>query len=147
MTFRSIGDIATGIVAQLATGERWLPVVGYPGYEVSDQGRVRSLDRVLTYCRDGVEIHRAHRGRLLSPGVMQSGHLLVVLGRGNVLCVHKLVLEAFVGPAPAGTECCHYDGDPANNRLSNLRWDTRAANMADAVRHGTHPRLKGNHCA
>lgn len=34
-------------------------------------------------------------------------------------------------------ECCHWDGDHANNRLENLRWDTREANRADARRHGT----------
>jgi hypothetical protein len=37
-------------------------------------------------------------------------------------------------------ECCHYDGDPKNNRLENLRWDTRKANKADAIRLGEQPR-------
>jgi hypothetical protein len=52
--------------------------------------------------------------------------------------VHTLVLEAFVGPCLPGMECCHRDGNPANNRLDNLRWDTRAANRRDMLRHGTH---------
>jgi hypothetical protein len=43
----------------------------------------------------------------------------------------------FVGPAPEGMEGCHYNGDPTDNRLENLRWDTRKANVADAIRHGT----------
>lgn len=51
--------------------------------------------------------------------------------------VHAIVLEAFVGPCPTGMEGCHEDGDPANPRLDNLRWDTRKGNMADARRHGT----------
>ena len=50
---------------------------------------------------------------------------------------HHVVLTAFVGPRPVGTEVCHRDGNPANNRLGNLRWDTRKANHADAIRHGT----------
>jgi hypothetical protein len=50
--------------------------------------------------------------------------------------VHRLVLLAFVGPAPEGMECCHNDGNKANNALSNLRWDTRSANMKDRTRHG-----------
>lgn len=51
--------------------------------------------------------------------------------------VHRLVLEAFVGPCPDGMECCHDpDYNPSNNRLENLRWDTRKANMEDAKRHG-----------
>ncbi len=51
--------------------------------------------------------------------------------------IHVLVLEAFVGPRPKGAFACHYDGDPTNNRLSNLRWDTWASNIADMRRHGT----------
>ncbi len=49
------------------------------------------------------------------------------------------MLEAFVGRAPDGTEACHNDGDSSNPVLSNLRWDTHAANNLDQVRHGTHP--------
>jgi len=52
--------------------------------------------------------------------------------------VHRLVLEAFIGPAPKGTICCHNDGDPTNNRLENLRWDTHSSNTRDAIRHGTY---------
>lgn len=54
------------------------------------------------------------------------------------------MLTAFVGPCPDGMEGCHNDGDPHNNRLDNLRWDTRANNARDAIRHGTHPWLKKN---
>jgi hypothetical protein len=51
--------------------------------------------------------------------------------------VHRLVLLAFVGPCPPEQEGCHNDGNPLNNRLGNLRWDTHQANMGDAARHGT----------
>jgi hypothetical protein len=50
--------------------------------------------------------------------------------------VHHLVLEAFVGPRPKGMECCHWDDDATNNRLSNLRWGTRLDNMQDRIRNG-----------
>lgn len=50
--------------------------------------------------------------------------------------VHRLVLEAFVGPCPSGCEGCHYDGNPANNIVSNLRWDTTKNNCLDKRRHG-----------
>jgi len=45
--------------------------------------------------------------------------------------VHRLVLEAFVGPCPDGMEACHLDSDKTNNRVSNLRWDTHLENMRD----------------
>jgi hypothetical protein len=56
-----------------------------------------------------------------------------------VKCVHRLVLEAFIGLCPKGMECCHRDGNKWNNSLDNLRWDTRSNNSFDSVRHGTHP--------
>ena len=40
------------------------------------------------------------------------------------------------GLGPPGLVCCHWDGDPGNNRLENLRWDTPKANCADTIRHG-----------
>jgi hypothetical protein len=124
---------------------RWLPVVGYPSYEVSELGQVRSVDRVKVYeSRDHysgktITVTRHHRGRLLRPGPKGSGHLTVVLGRGNTRTVHRLVLEAFVGPCPPGCESRHYDDNPANNRLTNLRWGTRSENLHDAMRNGKKP--------
>lgn len=124
--------------------EEWRAVVGFEGsYEVSDQGRVRSLPRSITYEKNtgpSRSVTKFWKGRVLRPGTVKSGHQLVVLSIGNVKhskFVHDLVLRTFVGPPPIGTECCHYDGDAANNPLSNLRWDTRLANVQDMVRHGT----------
>lgn len=102
--------------------ERWLPVLGYENkYEVSDLGRVRS----------------ARLGRLLKPLPCVGGYAQVCLyssGRdtGKFHLIHKLVLEAFVGPRPAGMQACHFpDQSGTNNRLSNLRWDTPKANAAE----------------
>ena len=105
--------------------ELWKAIPGYEGqYEVSDQGRVKS------YRRD-------KNGRILRPGRMPAGYLSVALGRNNSQCVHKLVLIAFVGAAPAKHECLHANGVPSDNRLENLRWGTRTENIKDAVKHGT----------
>jgi hypothetical protein len=54
--------------------------------------------------------------------------------------IHRLVLEAFVGPQPEGMEGCHNDGNTDNNDVSNLRWDTRLNNHDDKRKHGTLPR-------
>lgn len=121
--------------------EVWKPVVGYEGkYEVSDQGGVRSLDRSwLQRGRCGRNHTRQQPGKTLRPGPSKkSGHLSVVLGRGNTRHVHVLVLEVFVGPRPPSGEGRHLDGKPSNNRLSNLAWGTKGENMEDRARHGNY---------
>ena len=67
----------------------------------------------------------------------RGGYMNVFLGRGNGRRVHRLVLEAFVGPCPEGLEACHSNGDPTDNRLENLRWGTHEDNHQDRVKHGT----------
>jgi hypothetical protein len=58
-------------------------------------------------------------------------------GRFHAFRVHRLVLATFVGPCPDGYVACHNDGDPANNRLGNLRWGSHRSNSEDRRRHGT----------
>lgn len=123
-------------------GEIWRSVIGYEGvYEVSDIGRVRSVPREA---RNGVGTRQV-RGQVLSLYTRADGRMSVDLSvenRQSTVLVHHLVLEAFIGPRPVGTECCHGDGDPANNMLTNLRWDSHVSNVADTIRHGRH--VNGN---
>lgn len=105
--------------------ECWRTIAGFPQYEVSDCGRVRSLKK-------GVKI--------LKPQQHSGGYQKVTFwrnGEEHQIFVHKLVLIAFVGPRPASLQACHGDGDKTNNQLFNLRWDTPAANQMDRVAHGT----------
>lgn len=123
-------------------GEEWRLIRGHEGYEVSDHGRVRS------WWTAGGGSGSGHGGRAIGamPKItigskQRSGHLVFEFGRRggsgrHTVGVHVLVLEAFVGPRPDGLFCCHNDGDPGNNRLENLRWDTRSANNIDILRHG-----------
>lgn len=100
--------------------ERWLPIAGRSGYEVSDLGRVRSVRKVLV------------------PFLSNSGYEQVNLGRSCRRYVHQLVLETFVGPCPSGHECRHFpDERKTNNALANLSWGTRSLNMSDRNAHGT----------
>lgn len=119
------------------TAETWKAVVGFEGaYEVSDLGNVRSLDREWAQTsRCGALYTHRMRGRALRPGPMPGGHLSVAIGRSNSQCVHKLVLEAFVGPAPPGHEARHLSGVESDNRLANLKWDTRGNNSRDKKWH------------
>lgn len=115
-----------------STNESWRAISGWETfYEVSDRGNVISL----------------RSGELLTPQTGSKGHQYVRLSTPKAdKLVHRLVLEAFVGPCPNGHECCHGDGDPSNNSLSNLRWDTSSANHYDMVRHGTHYQTAKTHC-
>lgn len=130
---------------QTTPPERWLPVVGFEGfYEVSDHGRLRSVDRHMAG-KDGTR--RFLRGRLLNP-TPQNGRAaqakLRQAGRYHYRPVRWLVLQAFVGPRPSEHQGAHGDGDPSNNRLDNLRWATVSENQKDRVLHGTSNR--GEQC-
>lgn len=117
-------------------GEEWLPVVGWEGeYEVSNQGRIKTMAHVS---HDG----RTIPGRLRTLNCMSGTHSrrpywqvqLFRGGRGAEVYrakVHRLVMEAFVGPVPNGMEICHINGNGFDNRLENLRYDTHRKNMAD----------------
>lgn len=120
--------------------EEWRPVVGYEQvYSVSSFGRIR---------RDK-QSPGAVKGRILKTSKGHRGHLAVDLSNGphaRSYSVHRLVLEAFVGPCPEGMEALHGDGIPGNNRVDNLRWGTKHENRMDSVKHGTHANTKKTHC-
>lgn len=108
--------------------EEWRAIPGFPRYAVSSMGRVRGPHGILT--------PRMHpRGWLRV-------NLLHARGRSTFL-IHRLMLEAFVGPRPRGMECRHLNGCKTDNRLSNLCWGTTRENVADAMRHGQRPDNRG----
>lgn len=117
--------------------EEWRAVPGYEGfYEVSDQGRVRSLSRAWK-SRYAVTMFP---GRILAQAIKRNGYPVVSLSKNNSakqFLVHRLVLIAFVGPQPTDMEACHENGIRTDARAANLRWDSRSANHQDKHRHGT----------
>jgi NUMOD4 motif-containing protein/HNH endonuclease len=117
--------------------ENWRPIAGYPGYQVSDLGRVRSVDRIIIRMtkRGPVQVRLA--GRVLRQGRARNGYLTVSLS-GRSVNVHTLVLRAFRGEPLPGHQGAHDNGDPRDNRAKNLLWKTRRANEADKLRHGTY---------
>lgn len=128
--------------------EIWKPIPGYEGYyEVSDHGQVRGVTRKVLRS-DGLKT--TVPGRILAHSVKpRTGHRYVRLmmnGEGKVKSVHRLVLEAFVGPCPEGMVACHFDDDPDNNHVSNLRWATISDNVMDMVRNGNHNYARRTHC-
>jgi hypothetical protein len=120
------------------TDEKWRPVPGFEGhYDVSDRGRVRTWKTGRGKRRDtpvqmsGSASHGRPRVVLRKPGLRKS------YGIGT------LVLLAFVGPSDQW--CLHWDDDPWNNRLENLRWGTAKENSGDARRNGSLYCGEGHH--
>lgn len=116
--------------------EQWKYIPGYEGlYQASNQGRVRSVDRIVS----GRWGNTKRRGKILKPVLNGPGYLQVVLCREKPISrrVHKLIAETWLGSCPQGAEICHNDGNKLNNKVSNLRYDTRSNNNLDKRLHGT----------
>lgn len=117
-------------------GFRLIP--GFPRYAIDESGTI------LSVCRDARAIDLPwSEARPLTPATKYFGRLGVVLCRDNRKFsrhVHTLVLTAFVGPRPAGMQCRHLDGNPANNHVNNLKWGTPRENQHDRIAHGTSTR-------
>lgn len=104
-------------------------IPGYPGYGVSSDGRIWSC------------VKKGNTGAyMLAWRVLKDHqcnyHRYVGL-RGCTRSVHRLVLEAFVGPCPKGMEGSHIDGNAGNNTLENLCWETPSQNNQRKRGHGT----------
>ena len=114
--------------------ELWKDIEGYEGlYQVSNMGRVRSLDMVIEQKGKAPYVWS---GRVLSPSEDRHGYKHIRLrarGTNTGVYVHQLVAKAFV-PNPNGyNEVNHKDENPGNNRSSNLEWCSHIYN----VRYGT----------
>lgn len=108
--------------------EIWKPIVGYEGlYEVSNLGRVRSIDRVIFVNNK----KRKLTGKLLELKCNRGGYLICVLSNKKTksIRVHRVVAESFI-PKIKGKLCInHLDNDRTNNNVSNLQWCTQKENI------------------
>lgn len=105
--------------------DMWKPIPGFSMYEASSSGHVRN-----------VKTNRLVASNLGSHGYLM-GNMKSDDGKWGARLLHAVIATAFYGPRPIGYDCCHNDGDRANNRAENLRWDTRLANVGDQKKHGT----------
>ena len=116
--------------------EMWKDIKGYEGiYQVSDLGRVKSLERLVKREDKDVLV----RERILKPHLTKRKVTKVCLhknGKQKTFNVHTLVTNSFLGERPEGYHVCHSDGDPSNNTLDNLRYDTISENRIDIYRYG-----------
>lgn len=131
--------------------EIWKDVVGYEGlYQVSDMGRVRSLDRVVTLNRWGRTDYKHIKGIMLKLNPTTAGYSSVRLcGRtpkAKHALVHILVAAAFIGPCPPKHEVNHKWGIKTDNRVSELEYLTPSENQKHSFRVlGTHIRKGEEH--
>lgn len=130
--------------------EIWKDIKGYEGYyQISNLGQVRSLDRIIdSYSHRGKKKIKMHiKGRILSQNKRPEGYRYLFLSKMNVstpYSVHVLVLNEFVSTRPKKYHACHNNGDPSDNRLENLRWDTEKNNHKDKTNHDTLPKGSKN---
>lgn len=132
------------------TNEIWKPIKGWRDrYEVSNHGRVRSLDHVVP--RKG-QSPIIRKGRFLSQH-LNHGYFQVTLCDGikqRSISVARLVCEAWHGEPFAKAHAGHRNGNKTDNRPENLSWLTCQQNAEDRAAHGTqvredtHPRRKIN---
>lgn len=131
--------------------EVWKPVVlldngeSYEGlYEVSNMGRVRSLDREVIFS-DGRKALYKGKIRILSPN--KDGYLQVGLCKNSkqkIISVHRLVAEAFI-PNPDNKETVnHINGDKTCNTVFNLEWADRSEQLYHAYDHNLKKKMEGN---
>lgn len=100
--------------------EEWRKVEGFEGYEISNQGRVKSLKR--------------EKERILRSTKDTTGYLIVGLSNNNIAKtkrVHQLVAIAFLNHKPCGLKLVvdHINDDPLDNRVENLQVVTQSKNM------------------
>jgi len=146
---------ALPVMTESYGAERWLPVVGFEGlYEVSDHGRVRSVDRFVALENHPTLKGRTMKGRLLYQKVnrpLAGGNYKrkqVALWKNNrehTRNVARLVAEAFI-PNPNGFDLVlHLDDNATNNHVSNLQWGDQQENVRQLVERRRMPRGVRHH--
>lgn len=134
-------------MADQDAAREWRALQEFPHHEVASDGIVRRTCATAA----GAPGHPRPALYVLKPYLRpRTGHLRVSLrdasGKSRSRWVHRLVIEAFVGPRPSPMhQVAHSNGNPADNRVCNLRWATAAENAADRDMHGRTIRGETHH--
>ena len=124
--------------------EIWKDIKGYEGfYQVSNIGKIRSVDRLVHNPRYGFQ---KLKGKLLSASPNSHGYPQIGLtqkGKRKTLKVHSLVALYFLDKISNKNEVNHKDGDKLNNRVENLEWCTRSENILHAFAFDLKEKPKG----
>jgi len=127
--------------------EVWSGIEGFPSYQVSNLGRVRSLDKWANHRRGAQFI----KGKILKPELTKRGYYAVTLysiGKNvrSHCCIHVLVAKSFVLNTSNKPFVNHNDGCKTNNISSNLEWATNSENVQHAFDTKLTIALKGSQC-
>jgi thymidylate synthase ThyX len=122
------------------TKEEWKPILKYENYEVSSMGRIRS------FVSPGGEYNTTTLivPKIKHPTVDDHGYLVIGLsqaGKTRTYSIHRLVLEAFVGPCPESQEVRHANHNRLDCRLDNLSYGTTQQNSDDRMQSGCNQKL------
>ena len=122
--------------------EVWKPIRGFEVlYEVSNLGRIRSLDKIVDRSTKGRFLQK---GKLLTPCDRGNDYLRVCIrikNKQTTFSVHREVAVAFLGDPPSNShQVNHKNGNKQDNRAKNLEWVTPKENTIHAAKSGLHPR-------
>ena len=121
--------------------EVWCNIPNYEGYQVSNLGRVKSLERIDARGRRLKE-------KILKPLISSIGYYLIGLCKNSKVrfyLVHRLVWLAFYGSIPEGLQVNHINEVKSDNRLSNLNLMTpkENTNWGTAIERSAKKRING----
>jgi hypothetical protein len=121
----------------VSKNEEWRDIVGYEDiYQISNLGRVRSLDRTSKRQKTGdLKI----KGRTLVPHITPKGYVRIQLSKDGVsknVFIHTLVIEAFLYARPKDLQINHKNGDKQDNTISNLEYVSASDNLIHAYDNG-----------
>lgn len=117
--------------------EEWKNIEKYEGlYQVSNMGRVRSLDRYKTTRNRYKTIQAKIKGQLLKPSINGDGYYQVTLSKNDehlITRIHRLVAQTFIPNKDNKTQVNHINGNKLDNRAENLEWCTCKENIRHSI--------------
>jgi len=124
--------------------EIWVDIIGYEGfYQVSNTGKVRSVDRSIKYSNGKVYVYK---GKELSLKYRKDGYYTACLCKNSDeknLFVHRLIAFAFIPKVDNKPFINHKNGVKTDNRIENLEWCDYSDNNKHAYDTGLNSTLKG----